>query len=71
MKNSQGINNNDIDIGMKNLKRETKSLLIEALNNAARTNYVKAKIDNAQRNSKCKSCGGNNETINRIISEYC
>ena len=32
-----------------NLKRETESLLIVAQNNAIRTNYIKAKIDNTQK----------------------
>ena len=50
-------NNNNINItNMKtwtwlrrgNLKRETKSLLIAAQNNAIRTNYIKTKIDKTQ-----------------------
>ena len=36
--------------------RETKSLLIVAQNNAIRTNYVKAKIDDPQQNYKYKLC---------------
>ena len=36
-----------------NFKRETESLLIAAYNNAIRTNYIKAKIDKTQKNSKC------------------
>ncbi len=36
-----------------NLKRETESLLIAAQNNAIRTNYIKAKIDNMQQLIKC------------------
>ena len=34
-----------------------------------RTNYIKAKIDKTQRNSKGKLCGDRNEMINQIISE--
>ena len=35
-------------------KRGTGSRLIAAQNNVIRTNYVKAKIDNSQENSKCR-----------------
>jgi len=52
-----------------NLKRETESLIIAAQDNAIRTNYIKAKIDKTQRNSKCRMCGDKDETINHIISE--
>ena len=41
-----------------------------AQNNAIRTNYVKAKIDKTQQNSKCSLCGERDETINYIMSEY-
>ena len=40
-----------------NLKRETKSLLITAQNNAIRTNHIKARIDKTQQKSKCRLCG--------------
>ena len=46
------------------LKRETKSLLIVVQNNAIRTNYIKAKIDYTQQNSKCKFRIKRDETIN-------
>ena len=36
---------------------------------AIKTNYVKAKIDNVQQNSKCRLCGERDETINLIVSE--
>ena len=49
--------------------RETESLLIAAQNNALRTNYIKARIEKTQQNSKCRLCGDKNETINHIISE--
>ena len=39
-----------------NLKREIECLLREAEINAIRTNYVKAKIDNTQKNCKCRLC---------------
>ena len=52
-----------------NIKRETKSLLITAQNNAIRTNYVKAKLDKTRQNSRSRLCGDRDETINHIISE--
>ena len=51
-----------------NFKRETESLLIPAQNNAIRTTHIKARIDKTQQNSKCRLCGGRDETINHIIS---
>ena len=51
------------------LQRENESFLIAAQNNAIRTNYIKAKIDNAQQISKCRLCGDRDETINYIISK--
>ena len=52
-----------------NFKRETESLLIAAQDNAIRTNYIKARIDKTQQNSKCRLCGDRDETINHIISK--
>ena len=40
-----------------------------AQNSAIRTDHIKARIDKTQQNSKCKLCGGRDETINHIISE--
>ena len=54
-----------------NFKRETESLLIAAQDSALRTNYIKARIDKTQQNSKCRLCGDRDETINHIISECC
>ena len=34
-----------------------------------RTNYVKAKIDRTQQNSKCRLCSDKNETSNHRISK--
>ena len=45
------------------------NLIIAAQNNAIRTNYVKAKIDKMQQNSKCKLWGDRDEVINFIIGE--
>ena len=49
---------------------ETESLLIAARYNAIRNNYIKAKIDNTQKNSKCTLCGDREERVNYIISRY-
>ena len=46
-----------------------ESLLIAAQNNAVRTNYLKARIDKTQQNSKCKLCDDRDETINHIVSK--
>ena len=54
MKNSRGVNNNDD---------------MAAQNQFIRTDYVKAKIDQTQQNSKCRLCGDRDETIKCIISE--
>ena len=48
---------------------EMESLLIAAQNNAIRTNYVKAKIDKMQQNSRCRLYGVRDEMINNIISK--
>ena len=52
-----------------NFKRETESLLMAAQNSAIRTNHIKARIVKTQQNSKRRSCGDRDETINHIISE--
>ena len=52
-----------------NFKRETESHLMAAQNNAIRTNYIKARIDKTQQNSKCRLSSDRDETINHIISE--
>ena len=35
-------------------------------NNAIKTNYIEAEIDNTQKNSKCWLCGDKDEMINRV-----
>ena len=62
-KNIQENNNNN------NNNRETESLRLAAQDNAIRTNHIKAGIDKAQQNSKCRLCGDRDVTINHIISE--
>ena len=52
-----------------NFRRETKSQLIAAQNNAKRTNQIKARIDKTQRNRKCRLCSDRDETINYVICE--
>ena len=53
----------------ENFKRETKSFLIAAQNNAMKTNHIKARIDKTQQNSKCRLSVDRDENINHIISE--
>ena len=35
-----------------------------------RTDYIKAKIDNMEQNSKFRLCGVGDETVNQMIREY-
>ena len=49
--------------------KEIDSLLITAENNSLRMNYIKAKINNMQQNSKCRLYGEKYKTINHIQSE--
>ena len=44
-----------------NLKRKTESLLITAQNNAVRTNYIKAAIDNRREKTSIGSIGRERE----------
>ena len=46
--------------------RETESFLITAQYNAIGDNYIKAKIDSVQKNSKRRLCGDKQETINHM-----
>ena len=39
-------------------------------NNAIMTNYVEAKIDKTQQDSKCRLCVDRDETMNHIMSEH-
>ena len=45
-----------------NLKMESESLFITTQNNAMKTNYIEAQIDNTQQNCKCRLCGDKDET---------
>ena len=55
----------------KRKQRETEFLLVAAQNSALRTNYIKARIDETQQNSKCRLCSDRDETINHIIRDCC
>ena len=50
------------------LKRETETLIVAAQNQSLRTNLVKAKINNSQRDSLCRVCRKVDEIIDHIIS---
>ena len=52
-------------------ERETfrEKLLIAAQNNAIRTDFIKARIDMTQQNSRCWYCSAGNKRINHKISE--
>ena len=52
----------------KENSRETDYLLVVARNNAIRTNYIKAKIDNVQQNSNCSLYRNKDEPVNHMIS---
>ena len=56
---------------MWNIKRETESLLIAAQNNDIRNNSFKVKVDKKQQNIWHSLCRERDETINRIVSEWC
>ena len=49
-----------------NHKRETKFLQIAAQKHPIRTNYIKARINNLQQNSKFRLCSDRDETISHI-----
>ena len=50
-------------------KGKAESLLMATQNNAIRINYVKAKIDETQQNTKCWLFGDRDKTINHVISD--
>ena len=47
-----------------------KKILIVLKSNVIKTNHLKVKINNMQRNSECRLCGKREETANHIINEY-
>ena len=52
-----------------NNKRRSEYILIAAQNNDLWTSYVKAKIDNAEQNTKGRLCRETDETIKHIKNE--
>ena len=52
----------------RDLKRETKSLIVAAQNQSIRTNLVKARIDKSQEDSLCRMCRKVDESIDHIVS---
>ena len=52
----------------RSLKRKTDSLLTIAQNNAIRTKYIKAKMDNTQQNSKFSPFDKKDKAINQVIT---
>ena len=65
--NTLGVFERQINISHE--KTWTESLLIAAQKNAVRPNYIKARIDKTQQNSKCRLCGDRDETIDHTIIE--
>ena len=51
------------------LKRTTEALIMDAREQAIRTNNIKAKIDKTRENSKCRMCGKTEESVNHVLSE--
>ena len=51
------------------LKRETESLIIAAQDQALRTNYRNAKIEESTNISMCRLCKEKEETVSHILSE--
>ena len=61
----------DLDTNYKGKPQKRKRIffLITAQNNAIRTNYIIAKIDNMKQNCKCWLCREKNETINCTLND--
>ena len=67
--NSTRLGGNSDWLRKGNVKRETKSLLTAAQNNAIRTNHIKVRIDKMQWNSECRLCDDRDKMINDMIIE--
>ena len=52
------------------LKRETKILIVAAQNQSVRTNLVKAKIDKIQKDTLCRLCKNDDESIDNVVNGY-
>ena len=66
MANEQHLTRENMDMAEKGNPYE-RNWISPNSSTAIRTNHIKARIDKVQQNSKC---GGRDETINHIISEY-
>ena len=53
----------------RSINKETESPIMEAQEEAIRTNVIKAKIDKTQAESKCRLCGKVDETVKHILCE--
>ena len=53
----------------RSINKETESPIMEAQEEAIRTNVIKAKIDKTQAESKCRLCGKVDETVRHILCE--
>ena len=53
----------------KSWERSRKAILIAAENNAITIHYVKTKINNVQKNNKCRLCRKRDKMINQIVSK--
>ena len=49
------------------LKKETEGLIFAVQDQALRTNAVKARIENQNISSKCRTCGSHDETVQNIL----
>ena len=68
-----GRKNNSMDISSykrTRLHARRRGHDYESTKNNIRTNYIKAKIDHTQQNSKCRLCREKYKTINCIVSEW-
>ena len=57
-------------VGLQNeeLKRETKSLIVAALNQIIRKNLVKEKTDKSQKDTLCRLCKKADESVDHVVS---
>ena len=69
--NNRNFTQEDLDMTMKGKLLERNSSSSNSIQNAIRTNYVKAKIDKMQQNSKCRLYGYRDEAITNILIVLC
>ncbi len=51
------------------LKKETEGLILAALEQAIRTNWIKRMIDKQEISQKCRICGDADETVSHNVAE--